>query len=388
MGAGRARRIRRAVKAAVIACAAVALALAGTLVALHTGSSSHRAGAALPSGATSGRILAQDADGRVVLVDPATDRVVGSAGFGSIAGGMVMAADRRFVTTLRGDLLAVNNVGRLDPTDVPRITGAALLGGPGTFAAGDTAVIVVASSGEQLHTGVISALVLQGGRSVGLGIADEAAGDPQALGAFVSVASPASSRAVPVGGYLGLGDSRVELRDAGQPPRVLATAAQVNTALGQPAGQPVHLNLFPNPAGTAVAVTANPPLGAEHNVGAVIIDRAGRLVAVVPATVGPAEYSWLSWSPDGRSLAYQTGTPGGASVAVWREGGRTLIRTAPDNRAAFGYCLWSPDGSAILCPTSESARDDWDQGAADGGELFAVPAPGTPIVWLPHGPAR
>ena len=53
-----------------------------------------------------------------------------------------------------------------------------------------------------------------------------------------------------------------------------------------------------------------------------------------------SEYSWLSWSPDGRSLAYQTGAPSGTSLAVWREAGQTLVRTAPDNRAAFGYCLW------------------------------------------------
>ena len=325
-----------------------------------------------------------------MVVDPATDRVVGSTGFGSIAGEMVMVAlDHRFVTTLQGDLLAVNNAGGLDQTDVPRITRAALLGGPDTFAAGDTAVIVVASSGEQLHTGAISALLLQGRRSVALGIADEAAGDPQALGAFVSVALPGASSEVPVGGYLGLPDSRVELRDAGQPAWVLATAAQLNAALGQPKAQPVHLSVFPNPAGTAVAVMLDPPLGADRNVSVVVLDRAGRVIGRVPAAVGPVQYSWLSWSPDGRSLAYQTGAPSGTSLAVWREGGQTLVRTAPDNRAAFGYCLWSPDGSAILCPTSQSAHNDWDQGAAAGGDLFAVRAPGTPILWLPpRGPAR
>lgn len=325
-----------------------------------------------------------------MVVDPATDRVVGSTGFGSIAGEMVMVAlDHRFVTTLQGDLLAVNNAGGLDQTDVPRITRAALLGGPDTFVAGDTAVIVVASSGEQLHTGAISALLLQGRRSVALGIADEAAGDPQALGAFVSVALPGASSEVPVGGYLGLPDSRVELRDAGQPAWVLATAAQLNATLGQPKAQPVHLSVFPNPAGTAVAVMLDPPLGADRNVSVVVLDRAGRVIGRVPAAVGPVQYSWLSWSPDGRSLAYQTGAPSGTSLAVWREGGQTLVRTAPDNRAAFGYCLWSPDGSAILCPTSQSAHNDWDQGAAAGGDLFAVRAPGTPILWLPpRGPAR
>ena len=71
-----------------------------------------------------------------MVVDPATDRVVGSTGFGSIAGEMLMVApDHRFVTTLQGDLLAVNNAGGLDQTGVPRITRGALLGGPDTFVA-------------------------------------------------------------------------------------------------------------------------------------------------------------------------------------------------------------------------------------------------------------
>ena len=166
---------------------------------------------------------------------------------------------------------------------------------------------------------------------------------------------------MPIGGYLGLPDSRVELRDADQPARVLATAAQLNAALGQPKAQPVHLSVSPNPAGTAVAVMLEPPLGADRNVGVVVLDRAGRVVGRVPAAVGPVQYSWLSWSPDGRSLAYQTGASSGTSLGVWRQGGQTLIRTAPDNRATFGYCLWSPDGSAILCrhrspPTTTGTR--------------------------------
>ena len=339
-----------------------------------------------------------------MVVDPATDRVVGSTGFGSIAGEMVMVAlDHRFVTTLQGDLLAVNNAGGLDQTDVPRITRAALLGGPDTFAAGDTAVIVVASSGEQLHTGAISALLLQGRRSVALGIADEAAGDPQALGAFVSVALPGASSEVPVGGYLGLPDSRVELRDAGQPASVLATAAQLNAALGQPKAQPVHLSVFPNPAGTAVAVMLDPPLGADRNVSVVVLDRAGRVIGRVPAAVGPVQYSWLSWSPDGRSLAYQTGAPSGTSLAVWREGARPSSAprptTGPRSATASGHRTGPPSCArhrspptttgtrapplAVTCSPS-GLRERRSCGCRSGGPPARTCRPGRP----PAEPAK
>jgi hypothetical protein len=385
------RRLRAIPRPVLVSVTAVLVALAGTLAGFTLTSggepSHHATGSLLPEWATSGRILAQDAEGTLVLVDPATDRVIGPAGLGVPSGEVVMAApDRRYVTTLQGDLLAVTADGALDHTSAPRIT-QALLGGPGTFAAHDQAVIVVASGDQQLRTGAISALILNDRRSVALGTADEAAGDPQAVGAFVSVARPGSSSRVPAGGYLGLPDSQVERRDAGQPPARLATAAQLNEALRQPAGRAVHLSVFPNPAGTAVAVVLNPPLGGARNVGIVVLDRGGSVIGIVPPPIGPLEYTWPSWSPDGRSLAYPTVRAEGTSLAIWQEGGRLLIRTAPDNGAAFGYCLWAPDGSAILCPTSQAARANWDQGAAGGGRLFAAQAPGTPVAWLPPGTA-
>jgi hypothetical protein len=144
--------------------------------------------------------------------------------------------------------------------------------------------------------------------------------------------------------------------------------------------------VYPNPAGTAVAVVLNPPQGDARNVGVVVLDREGHVIGIVPPPIGPSEYTWPSWSPDGRSLAYPSASAEGTSLAIWHQSGQLLIRTAPDNAASFGYCLWSPDGSAILCPTDQAAEDNWDQGGAGGGRLFATHAPGTPITWLPAAP--
>jgi hypothetical protein len=348
--------------------------------------SARRAAATLPPPARTGPILIQDPHGTLDLVDPGPSGVIQPAGLALLPGETIMAApDRRFATTLQGAVLAIDANDQVHPTAIPRIT-QALLGGPGTFAADDQAVITVASNGGQLRTGQISALVLRNGRPVQLGTADEAAGDPQAVGAFVSVARAVPSNRDPAGGYFGLPDSQVELRDAGQSDRVLATAGQLNAALRQPADRPVHLSLFPNPQGTAVAVVLNPPFGGAGNVGIVVLDRAGAVTGIVPPPIGPVEYAWPSWSPDGRALVYPTIGSSGTELTIWRQGGQLLLRTAPDNGAAFGYCLWAPNGSAIMCPTIQSARDNWDEGTASGGPLFAVPAPGSPIMWLAPTP--
>ncbi len=384
----RTRTPRWAVRLIILA----AVALVGGTLALITsespgGAPAHGTGAAsLPPAATIGRVLVQNPGGALVLVDPGTDRAVQPAGVALLAGETVMTApDRRFVATLQGAVLSIDANDQVHAAVTPRIT-QALLGGPATFAADDQAVIVVASNGGQLRTGQISALLFRNGSSVPLGSADEAAGDPQAIGAFVSVARPVPSNREPAGGYFGLPDSQVELRDAGHSARVLATAGQLNAALSQPSDRPVHMSLFPNPQGTAVAIVLNPPFGGVGDVGIVVLDRSGTVIGIVPPPSGPVEYSWPSWSPDGRSLVYPTIGSSGTELAIWRETGRPLLRTAPDNGAAFGYCLWAPNGSAVLCPTIQSARADWDEGAASGGPLFAVPAPGNPIVWLAPAP--
>ena len=344
----------------------------------------------LPAAAAGGHLIAQDPQGILLLADPHGGVVTSLLNFGSFGGEVVVPAlDRRFVASLQGAVLAVNPVDGLDLTDIPGVAKVALLGGPDTFADGDRALVLVQSGDQPLRTGTVSILSLADRHTAPLGIADEAAGDPRAVGVFVSVPDPTQLAYVVPGGFVGLPDSRVKIRpDQGRPAAVLATAAQFNADLGQDPAQPVHLSVFPDPAGDAVAVMLSPPTGGNTNVSLVVLDRQGRVRGVARPPSGPTGYSWPSWSPDGKSLAYATHRDTGTGLAVWTVGGRTLVRTAPDNGAAFGYCVWAPDGSAFVCPTFASAHDNWDIGSARGGRLFSAPAPGTPIVWSPPGPAR
>ncbi|HEY3811193.1 MAG TPA: hypothetical protein VGL49_07145 [Acidimicrobiales bacterium] len=371
-----------------VGAATAAVIAGGTLLGLHlagpsrTPASGTRFG--LPRSASGGRLVAQNPQGTLVLTDPDGGRVVALSSFGSFGGEVVVPAlDRRYLATLQGAVLAVDNVDGVDQTGVTALTDAAPLGGPDTFADGDQALVLVKSSEQPLHTGAISTLTLADQHTVSLGVADEAAGDPAAVGVFVSVPALRTSFRAADGAFVGLPDSRVELRDQGQRPLVLATAGQLNADLGQDPGRPVHLSVFPDPDGDTVAVVLNPPAGGESNVGVVLLDRRGQLLAVIRPSSGPTEYSWPSWSPDGRALAYPSHGVRGSALVVWTEGGHVLARTAPDNGAGFGYCVWAPDGSAFVCPTFESAQARWDLGATRGGPLSSVAAPGNPIVWLP-----
>ncbi len=372
---------------AVAIVAAAALIAGGTLLGLGLaapGAGPASSGAlALPASATGGRLVAQDPQGTLLLTDPDGGRVVPLSSLGAFGGEVVAPAlDRRYVATLQGQVLAVNNVDGLDQTDSRPLTKVAPLGGPDTFADGDRALVLVKSGEQPLRTGTVSVLTLADQRTRLLGVADEAAGDPAGLGVFLSVPAPDYQLQAGDGGFVGLADSAVELRDVGRPPVVLATAGQLNADLGQVPSQPVHLGVFPNPAGDAVAVVLDPPTGGEANVGVVVLDRRGKVLGVVRPASGPTEYSWPSWSPDGRSLAYPSHGARGTTLVVWSAGGHLLARTAPDNGAGFGYCVWAADGSAFLCPTFESAQARWDAGRTRGGPLSSVSAPGTPIVWL------
>ena len=123
---------------------------------------------------------------------------------------------------------------------------------------------------SQSSSNPISVVPLATGRAVSLGAGDQVAGDPQAPGAFVSVAAPAAPSASIQGGA----DAQIVLRDAGRPPVLLATAAALNSDLGYARSLPASLDPVPSPSGSEVAVAVRPE-GASVT-GIVILNRTGQ----------------------------------------------------------------------------------------------------------------
>ena len=174
---------------------------------------------------------------------------------------------------------------------------------------------------------------------------DSAAGDPASIGAFVAVSGPGPT------------DSRLELRDRGHPALVLATVAQLNRDSGRPAGQPVHLTMFPDADGQKVAVVLNPPGGGGSDSPLVVLDRRGRVLSAVGSGTGPISYSTPYWSPDGASLAYATFDSSGTALAVL-SGGRVASQGFEPSTSVDG-CAWSPDSAWVLCLANTSFASNW-----------------------------
>ncbi|MGH9114416.1 MAG: hypothetical protein ACRDWW_01165, partial [Acidimicrobiales bacterium] len=169
------------------------------------------------------------------------------------------------------------------------------------------------------------------------------------------------------------------------------TAPQLAADVGEAASTPVHIQLFPDPAGDKLAVVVDPLTSRDMPAGIAVLDRNGILLAALRPTLGPIGYTRPAWSPDGRSLAFPTYGPSGGGIAVWTPGdGRPQDRAVPDRAISYGTCLWAPDASAVLCPTDNGYEKGsrWVIGLADGGPLYAVRAPGRPLAWLTSGHGR
>ncbi|MGH9057020.1 MAG: hypothetical protein ACRDYY_14335, partial [Acidimicrobiales bacterium] len=235
------------------------LAIIGAVIAavvVGLGGSSHpkpRAAPVGPLAGARGRIISfsyQDGEFSISAVDGSDVRPLPSIGrLASGRAGLFASPDRRFLATTSGQVYSLGSGTPVIEHTQIHLGGNQILEG---FADGDKALLVT----DQTPYAALSAVTIPGGKVTSLGTADTAAGDPQHIGAFVSVAGAP----IPLPSQQGFQpneqqpDVRVELRDAGGPAVVLGTAASLNKVLGMDPAEPVTLTAVPGPAGDKVAV--------------------------------------------------------------------------------------------------------------------------------------
>jgi hypothetical protein len=254
---------------------------------------------------------------------------------------------------------------------------AAALALPAPFADHDQALAVV-NQGFPASQSNATILSLADGRTTALGPADAAAGDPQSFGAFVS-----APVAVAASYLAGTSDVSVQLRDAGQVPVTLATAAELDQDVGQVPSTPVDLRVYPDPTGDKLAVLLNPPTATVANVPMVILDRHGHLLAARSQAAGPAASAHPAWSPDGRLLAYPTNTSTGTALAIQSLNRRPDIYQLSNPNTELGNCVWAPTNITVVCLARTGFQTVWDFANTATRTLNTEKSIGFPIVWLP-----
>jgi hypothetical protein len=258
-----------------------------------------------------------------------------------------VSADGRYLLDAAvGHLLSLTSLGQLEA--VPNALSYSPGDMPGFMAYPwsdhDTGVVELSYplgiQGLQSDVPVAAVESVRTGRSVSLGPADSAAGDPRHAGAFIAV--PKRGQPLPDGNQP---DAAVALADAGARSRQLAATAELNHAIGIKRETAVSLVPIPNPQGSMVAVQVIPATGSAG--GLVVLSRNGTLLGAQPGAGGSA---WAGWSHSGKTLAFVGYSRSGPELTEWTVGARS-VTTALHDSTGLGptACAWSPDDSSVIC---------------------------------------
>lgn len=329
-----------------------------------------------------GRVLAVTSAGRLVMSDPDGGNLTRVRGLSDVGQLVAASPEHRYLALFNGQVLSLGHgsTSSSNHTKVP-LSSEFSTAWPDPFADHERALVMLKDYGAlaQSEINPISVDSFGTGQTVSLGNGDQVAGDPQAAGAFASVAAPIQPTGVSLQSSP---DSRVVRRDAGRPAVLLATASQLNRDLGHRRSLPVSLAPVPSPSGAEVAVTVRPATGGSE-AGIVVLSRTGRLVGQVSASFGAQ--SAPAWSPSGRALAFPATGGKGVELTIWTIGHSQVTSQFPGG-GSYGGCVWSPDEKSVLC--AAAGGESWAIAPAAGGRMAAVQGPGLPLAWLPSAGSR
>jgi hypothetical protein len=375
-----ARRV--AICAGWLAGAAVLSALVLLIAAVYPGGT-HRVSPAV--GPVKGKVALLTPNRQLAVVTPGSPKPMVLPSLGYEQYYPDPTSDGRFLVAGDGTVIALSHTGMsVVRTAVSLDLSTQKPPGGDALADHDQAMVVLTEVATGTYTSTTHAglAVLSSGRFTDLGLADTAAGDPAALGVFVSVPAPGPPVASTSVSF-GQPDTRVELRDVGHPVMVLASATELSKSVGLAASDPVSLSPMPDPTGDRIAIGVSPVTG-NGTEGIAVVDRSGHVLGAVPASEGPPPGFGVSWAPADDSLAFPVMTASGAGVAVWSVGEALTVRSGPVTAALPGQCQWSPDGATILCVVLEAGNQPaWEVADGGGGPVTALAAPGSLLSWLP-----
>jgi dipeptidyl aminopeptidase/acylaminoacyl peptidase len=194
----------------------------------------------------------------------------------------------------------------------------------------------------------------------------------------------------------------------GETPRPVALVPTATPPLPTPTRAPERVSL-PSAAATGAATppaTMTPAASAGRRATGAILatgELAGRAGIVASAADGSeqrliaaGQYDTVAWSPDGAHFAAAGPLPGGgAQVALFDAGGRTLARHAVEGRVGSALS-WSPGGGEVAwvvvaagsaAPGLAPPSDVWRAEIGGAARRVAVPDGGwvSPLAWSPDG---
>jgi hypothetical protein len=328
----------------------VTLAVAGgVLYATLSPGGSHRPVAAPAVSRTSdfnGIVLAENSSGELSLTDvrTGTEDLLKSAG--EFAGSLAVSADDKFlVDPGTGRVFSLTD--ELHPATVPnQLSFSPNITASYPWSDHDSYVLLLppTESFGYAGNGDVTLQSVQTGATIDLGVGDDAAGDPQQAGAFLSV--PASGVPPAISNLQGP-DSQLVLADAGAPTQVLASSAALTSLLGFPQGTAVTLQPVVNPQGTMVAVEVAADSKAQSPSGIVVLSRSGQVLGSAPITGGGS--TLMNWSTAGTSLAFISARASSLELMQWKIGAKAMTSTPFPKKYFVGQCVWAPDDSAVLC---------------------------------------